>query len=58
MVNVFLFPTSNVLINTFLRSIIVILVMIFGFQSSWYEAYWGAVIHDAVSLFIVRSYIG
>jgi hypothetical protein len=58
MVNVFLFPTSNVLINTFLRSIIVILVMILGFQSSWYEAYWGAVIHDAISLFLVRSYIG
>jgi hypothetical protein len=58
MVDVFLFPTSNVLINTFLRSIIVILVMIMGFQTSWYEAYWGAVIHDAISLFIVRSYIG
>jgi hypothetical protein len=58
MVDVFLFPTSNVLINTFLRSMIVIVVMIMGFQTSWYEAYWGAVIHDAVSLFIVRSYIG
>jgi hypothetical protein len=58
MVDIFLFPTSNVLINTFLRSIIVILVMILGFQSSWYEAYWGAVIHDAISLFLVRSYIG
>lgn len=58
MVDVFLFPTKNVLINTFLRSIIVILVMILGFQTSWYEAYWGAVIHDAVSLFLVRSYIG
>jgi hypothetical protein len=58
MVDVFLVPTSNVLINTFLRSIIVILVMILGFQTSWYEAYWGAVIHDAISLFIVRSYIG
>jgi hypothetical protein len=58
MVDVFLFPTSNVLINTFLRSIIVILVMSMGFQTSWYEAYWGAVIHDAISLFIVRSYIG
>jgi len=58
MVDVFLFPTSNVLINTFLRSIIVILIMIMGFQTSWYEAYWGAVIHDAISLFIVRSYIG
>ena len=58
MVDVFMFPTSNVLINTFLRSIIVIVVMIMGFQTSWYEAYWGAVIHDAISLFIVRSYIG
>ena len=58
MVDVFLFPTKNVLINTFLRSIIVILVMILGFQTSWYEAYWGAVIHDAISLFLVRSYIG
>ena len=58
MVDVFLFPTKNVLINTVLRSIIVILVMILGFQSSWYEAYWGAVIHDAVSLFLVRSYSG
>jgi hypothetical protein len=58
MVDVFLFPTSNVLINTFLRSMIVIVVMIMGFQTSWYEAYWGAVIHDAISLFIVRSYIG
>jgi len=53
----FLFPTSNVLINTFLRSIIVILVMILGFQTSWYSAYWGAVVHDAISLILVYSYI-
>jgi hypothetical protein len=55
--DIFLVPTSNVLINTFLRSIVVILVMIFGFGSSWYEAYWGAVLHDAVSLFLVQSYV-
>jgi hypothetical protein len=55
--NIFLFPTSNVLINTFLRSLVVILVMLFGLGSSWYEAYWGAVIHDAISLFLVRSYV-
>jgi len=53
----FLFPTGNVLINTFLRSIIVILVMILGFQSGWYYAYWGAVVHDAISLVLVYSYI-
>ena len=55
--DVFLVPTQNVLINTFLRSIVVIAVMILGFQTSWYEAYWGAVLHDAISLFLVRSYV-
>jgi len=55
--DIFLWPTSNVLINTFLRSIVVILAMILGFGTSWYEAYWGAVLHDAVSLFLVRSYV-
>jgi len=52
----FLFPTSNVLINTFLRSIVVIAVMILGLKTSWYSAYWGAVIHDAISLILVKSY--
>lgn len=56
--DVFLVPTSNVLINTFLRSVIVILVMLLGFKTSWYEAYWGAIIHDAISLVLVRSYVG
>jgi len=54
--DLFLFPTSNVLINTFLRSIIVIAVMILGLKTSWYSAYWGAVIHDAISLILVKSY--
>jgi hypothetical protein len=45
-----LFPTTNVLINTFLRSIVIIFVMIVGLHTSWYAAYWGAVVHDAISL--------
>ena len=54
--NIWLFPTANVLINTFLRSIVVIIaVLLAGY--SWYTAYWGAVIHDAVSLVLIRSYV-
>ena len=53
----FKFPTANLLINTFLRSIVVIAVAILGFQSSWYIAYWSAVIHDAISLFLIRPYL-
>ena len=51
------FPTSNVLVNTFLRSIVVILIMIFGFKTTWYSAYWGAIIHDAISLVLVRHLV-
>lgn len=50
-----LFPTANVLVNTFLRSLVVIATMILGFKTSWYSAYWGAVIHDAVSLVLVKN---
>ena len=46
-------PTSNLLVNTFLRSLVVIAVMILGFKTSWYAAYWGAVIHDTISLIII-----
>jgi hypothetical protein len=51
--NLWLIPTADVLINTFLRSLIVIAVMILGFKTSWYSAYWGAVIHDAISLVLI-----
>ena len=54
---IFKFPTSNVLINTFLRSIVVIAIAVLGFQSSWYVAYWSAVIHDAISLILIRPYL-
>jgi hypothetical protein len=55
--NVWNIPTVNPLINTFLRSLIVIAVMILGFKTSWYSAYWGAVIHDAISLFFIRDLV-
>jgi hypothetical protein len=51
------FPTANLLVNTFLRSIIVILIIVFGFKASWYSAYVGAVIHDGVSLILIRNMI-
>jgi len=51
------FPTSNLLVNTFLRSLVVIAIMILGFKTTWYSAYWGAVIHDAISLTLIRNII-
>ncbi len=48
-------PTPNLLVNTFLRSLVVIAIMILGFKTSWYAAYWGAVIHDAISLTLIAG---
>ena len=47
------FPTSNLLVNTFLRSLVVIAIMILGFKTTWYFAYWAAIIHDTISLVII-----
>lgn len=55
--NMWTIPTSNLLVNTFLRSLIVIAVMVLGLNTSWYAAYWGAVIHDAVSLILIRNMV-
>ena len=51
-----LFPTSNILINTVLRSIVLIVIMMYGFGTNLYVAYWGAVVHDTISLLLVYSY--
>ena len=51
--NIFLLPTSNPVLNTFLRSIVLIVAMVFGLNTSWYTAYWGAIIHDAISLVLI-----
>ena len=55
--NLWLLPTSNALVNTFLRSLVVIAAMILGLKTSWYAAYWGAVVHDAISLVLIRPYL-
>lgn len=55
--NVWFMPTANVLINTFLRSIVLILIMVFGLNTTWYSAYWGAVIHDGISLVLIRDLV-
>jgi hypothetical protein len=55
--NLLLVPTANPILNTFIRSIILILVMIFGFGQTLYTAYWGAVVHDAISLTIIRNLV-
>lgn len=55
--NVLLLPTANPILNTFLRSIVLILGMIFVFGQSLYTAYWGAVVHDAISLWLIRDLV-
>ena len=55
--NIWFIPTANPLINTFLRSIVVIIAMILGLNTSWYYAYWGAVIHDVISLILIRDLV-
>lgn len=48
--NVWLLPTANPVLNTFLRSLVLIAGMVFGLKTTWYVAYWSAVVHDAISL--------
>lgn len=57
MPNVWLLPTANLLINTFLRSLVVIAIMILVFKTSWYSAYWGAIIHDMISLMLIKDLV-
>ena len=55
--NVWLVPTANPLWNTLIRSIIMIVILIFGFGVSFYNAYWVAIVHDAVSLVLIRGLV-
>ena len=55
--NIWLYPTTNAILNTFLRSIVLILVMVFGFKTTLYKAYWGAIIHDTISLVFIRNLV-
>ena len=52
-----LVPTSNALLNTFARSILLFVAMVFGFGTTFYTAYWGAIVHDTISLILIRPYL-
>ena len=53
MQSILFYPTPNPLINTFLRSLVIVVITVFGFKKTFYSAYWLAVIHDAISLLII-----
>ena len=53
--NVWLVPTANPLWNTLIRSIVMIIILMFGFNVSFYNAYWVAIVHDAISLVALRN---
>jgi len=47
-------PTSNLLLNTFLRSCVLFVFLVFGLKMSYYNAYWAAIVHDTISLNLIR----
>jgi hypothetical protein len=55
--NFWLFPTGDALINTFIRGVLVLLVSVFAFKISWYNGYWLAVIHDGISLILIKGLV-
>ena len=55
--NVWLIPTSNPLWNTLIRSIVMIIILIFGFNVTFYNAYWVAIVHDAISLILIKDMV-
>jgi hypothetical protein len=55
--NFWLVPTSNPIWNTLIRSIIMIVILIFGLGVSFYNAYWVAIVHDAISLILIRGLV-
>jgi hypothetical protein len=52
--NILEIPTNNLLINTFIRGFLVLLVSVYAFKKTWYVGYWFAILHDAISLMIIK----
>jgi hypothetical protein len=48
--NFWYIPTENALLNVFLRSLVLFVILVFGFKNTYYNAYWVLVVHDAISL--------
>jgi len=55
--DIWLFPTSNVLVNTLLRALTLVAFMVFFLKTDFYTAYWAAVIHDIITLPLIYKYI-
>ena len=55
--NFWLFPSSNALVNTFIRGCLVLLATVYGFKMSWYNGYWLAIVHDSISLFLIKDLV-
>jgi hypothetical protein len=53
--NLWLFPFANPILNTVLRGFSVALIAVYAFKTSWYNGYWLAVIHDIISLVLIRK---
>jgi len=55
--NFWLFPFANPILNTVLRGFSIALLAVYGFQASWYNGYWLAIIHDIISLVLIRKLV-
>lgn len=52
-----LFPTANPVINVLLRSIVLVVGLIYVGGWTLYNAYWVAVVHDVISLLSIRHLV-
>jgi hypothetical protein len=55
--NFWLFPFANPIINTVLRGFLVALAAVYVGNVSWYNGYWLAIVHDIISLFLIRDLV-
>ena len=55
--DIWLIPTSNVILNTLIRALTLVAFMVFVMKTDLYTAYWGAVVHDIITLPFIYKYI-
>jgi hypothetical protein len=55
--NLWLVPTANPIWNTLIRSIIIVVALVFGANVTFYNAYWVAIVHDIISLVVIRPLV-
>jgi hypothetical protein len=55
--NIWFIPTQNLLLNVFIRGCLVLLIAVYGLKTSWYTGYWLAVVHDTISLLLIKDMV-